>query len=153
MFDIFIIKSKIRWFFKVFLWYKIDVVFLYFFALIAEKGFLISPCYSLESCIQMGIFFLFFSLLFFSQLSIRPSQTASLLFCIFFFLGMVLIPSPVRCHEPPSIVHQALCDAEQIQNIIDKDILKSRWPPSYNFFWIKWSLLNRDWGSVIYLIF
>ena len=27
------------------------VVFLYFFALIAEKGFLISPCYSLELCI------------------------------------------------------------------------------------------------------
>ena len=34
-------------------------VFLYFFALIAEEGFLISPCYSLELCIQMGVFFLF----------------------------------------------------------------------------------------------
>ena len=31
------------------------VVFLCFFALIMEKGFLISPCYSLELCIQMGI--------------------------------------------------------------------------------------------------
>ena len=30
-----------------------SVVFLYFFALIAEEGFLISPCYSLELCIQM----------------------------------------------------------------------------------------------------
>ena len=29
------------------------VVFLYFFALIAEEGFLISSCYSLELCIQM----------------------------------------------------------------------------------------------------
>ena len=28
-------------------------VFLYFFALIAEEGFLISSCYSLELCIQM----------------------------------------------------------------------------------------------------
>ena len=28
-----------------------SVVFLYFFALIAEEGFLISPCYSLELCI------------------------------------------------------------------------------------------------------
>ena len=30
-----------------------SVVFLYFFTLIAEEGFLISPCYSLELCIQM----------------------------------------------------------------------------------------------------
>ena len=36
-----------------------SVVFLYFFALIAEEGSLISPCYSLELCIQMGISFLF----------------------------------------------------------------------------------------------
>jgi len=36
-----------------------SIVFLYFFALIAEEGFLISPCYSLEQCIQMGISFLF----------------------------------------------------------------------------------------------
>src|SRR5574337_567686 len=35
-----------------------SIVFLYFFALITEKGFLISPCYSLELCIQMGISFL-----------------------------------------------------------------------------------------------
>ena len=33
--------------------------FLYFFALIAEEGFLISSCYSLELCIQMVISFLF----------------------------------------------------------------------------------------------
>ena len=36
-----------------------SVVFLYFFALISEEVFLISPCYSLELCIQMGISFLF----------------------------------------------------------------------------------------------
>ena len=36
-----------------------SIVFLYFFALVAEEGFLISPCYSLELCIQMGISFLF----------------------------------------------------------------------------------------------
>ena len=36
-----------------------SVVFLYLFALIAEEGFLLSPCYSLKLCIQMGIFFLF----------------------------------------------------------------------------------------------
>ena len=37
-----------------------SIVFLYFFALIIEEGFLISPCYSLEHCIQMGMSFLFF---------------------------------------------------------------------------------------------
>ena len=36
-----------------------SIVFLYFFAVITEEGFLISPCYSLEFCIQMGISFLF----------------------------------------------------------------------------------------------
>ena len=35
------------------------VVFRYFFALIAEEGFLISSCYSLELCIQMFISFLY----------------------------------------------------------------------------------------------
>ena len=32
-----------------------SVVFLYFFALITEEGFLISSCYSLELCVQMLI--------------------------------------------------------------------------------------------------
>ena len=32
-----------------------STVFLYFFALIIEEGFLISSCYSLELCIQMGM--------------------------------------------------------------------------------------------------
>ena len=35
-----------------------SIVFLYFFALITEEGF-ISPWYSLELCIQMGIIFPF----------------------------------------------------------------------------------------------
>ena len=36
-----------------------SIVSLYFFSLITEEGFLISPCYSLELCIQMLISFLF----------------------------------------------------------------------------------------------
>ena len=36
-----------------------SIVLLYFFALITEEGFLISPCYSLELSIQIGISFLF----------------------------------------------------------------------------------------------
>ena len=62
-----------------------SIVFLYVFAL-TEEGFLISPCYSLELCIQMGtsFFFLFcLSRLFFSQLFVRPPQTT---FCLFAFL-------------------------------------------------------------------
>ena len=61
-----------------------SVVFLYFFALIAEEGF-ISPCYSLELCIQMLISFFSPLLLFFSQLFVRPPQIAILVFCIYFF--------------------------------------------------------------------
>ena len=34
------------------------IIFLYYFTLITEEDFLISPCYSLELCIQMGISFL-----------------------------------------------------------------------------------------------
>ena len=36
-----------------------SIVFLYFFALITEEGFLFSLCYSLKLCIQMGTAFLF----------------------------------------------------------------------------------------------
>ena len=45
-----------------------SIVFLYFFALITEEVFLISPCYSLELYIQMGVSFLLcFAFLFFSH--------------------------------------------------------------------------------------
>ena len=47
-----------------------SVVFLYIFALIADEGFLISSCYSLELCIQMDVPFLY-----------------SFAFCIFSFLS------------------------------------------------------------------
>ena len=47
-----------------------SIVFLYFFTLITEEGFLICPCYSLELYIQMGVSFLFsFALNFSSFLS------------------------------------------------------------------------------------
>ena len=86
-----------------------SVVFLYFFALIAEESFLISPFYSLELCIQMLVSFLFSSVFhFFSQLLVRPLQTAILPFCISFPWGWSWSLSPVQCHEPHSIVHQAL---------------------------------------------
>ena len=40
-----------------------SIVFLYFFALTTGEGFLISPCYSLELCIQMGMLLLLLLLL------------------------------------------------------------------------------------------
>ena len=54
-------------------------------------------------------FLLCFLLLFFSQLFVRPPQTATLLFCISFSWGWSWSLSPVQCHELLSIVHQALC--------------------------------------------
>ena len=70
------------------------IVFLYFFALITEEGFLLSLCSSLELYIQMRISFLFsFAFRFSSQLFVRPPQTTISPFLHFFSLGMVLIPA------------------------------------------------------------
>ena len=49
-------------------------------------------------------FLLSFLLLFFSQLFVRPLQTAILLFCFSFSWGWSWSLSPVQCHEPPSSV-------------------------------------------------
>ena len=70
-----------------------SIVFLYFFALITEEGFLTSPCYSLERCIQMGISFLFsFVFCFFSFFSyLSASSDNHFAFLYLFFLGIVLI--------------------------------------------------------------
>ena len=57
-----------------------------------QEGFLISPCYSLEFCIQMGISFpslLFASLLFTAICKASPNSHFA--FLHFFFLRMVLI--------------------------------------------------------------
>ena len=51
-------------------------------------------------------FLLCFLLLFFSQLFVKPPQTAILLFCISFSWGWSWSLSPVQHHERPSIVHQ-----------------------------------------------
>ena len=63
------------------------------FALITEERFLISPCSSLELCIQMVISFLFsfaFASLLFSAIC-KASSDKHFAFLHFFFLGMVLI--------------------------------------------------------------
>ena len=80
-----------------------SVVFLYFFALITEEAFLISPCYSSEPCIYMLLTFLFsFAFSFSSFLSYLYPQTTILPFCISFSWGLSWSLPPVQCHEPLS---------------------------------------------------
>ena len=67
-----------------------SLVFFYLFALITEEGFLISPCYSLELCILLGISFLFTSCL--SIAICKASSDSHFAVLHFFFMGMVLIP-------------------------------------------------------------
>ena len=50
-------------------------VFLYFFALVTEEGFLTTACYSSEICIQMGMSLFSFAVYFSFQLFVRPPQT------------------------------------------------------------------------------
>ena len=95
-----------------------SVVFLYLFALIAEKGFLISPCYSLELYIQMLIFFLFSISFCFSSFTAicKASSDSHFSFLHFFSMGMILIP--VSCTmSPQSIVHQAPCLSDVVPKI------------------------------------
>ena len=84
-----------------------SIVFLYFFALITKKGFLISPCYSLELCIQMGISFLFSFAFHFSSFSAicMSSSDNYFAFLHFFFLGMVLINA--SCTMSQTSIHSS----------------------------------------------
>ena len=84
-----------------------SVVFLYFFALITEEGFLISPCYSLELSLQMGIFpfLLCFSFLFFPQLFVRQPIC---FFCISFSWGWSWSSPPVQGYKPLCIALSTL---------------------------------------------
>ena len=59
-----------------------------------------------------GYIFLFLfslSLLFFSQLFVRPPQTTILPSCISFSLGWFWSLPPIQCYELPSTVLQAVC--------------------------------------------
>ena len=71
-----------------------SIVFLYFFALISEEGFLISPCYSLELCIKMDLSFLFSFAIIFSSFLSYLSRLRRQPFClfVFHFLGDGLDP-------------------------------------------------------------
>ena len=60
---------------------------------------------TLHSYAYIFLFLLCFSLLFFSQLFMRPPQTAVLLFCIFFFLWIVLFF--VSCTMSQTSIHRS----------------------------------------------
>ena len=93
-------------------------VFLYFFVLITEEDFLISPCYSLELCVQMGISLL--SPLPLASLfsAIYKASSDNHFACLyFFFLGWSWSLPPVQCSKPPSILLHALCLSDLIPGI------------------------------------
>jgi len=70
-----------------------------------------------ETLHSVGYIFLFLLclwLLFFTQLFVRPPQITILPFCISFSWGWSWSLPPVQCHEPLSIVLQALCLSDLI---------------------------------------
>ena len=75
-----------------------SIVFFNFFTLITEEGFPISPCYSLELCIQMSVSFLFSFAFHFSSFTAicKASSDNHLAFLHFFSLGMVLITASCK---------------------------------------------------------
>ena len=85
---------------------SLSIAFLYFFALITEEGFLISPCYSLKLGIQMG--YLSFSPLplasLFSAIC-KASSDNHFAFLHFFFFVMVLITAPYTMSQ--AFVHSS----------------------------------------------
>ena len=62
-------------------------------------------------------FLLCFSPLFYSQLFVRPPQTTILPFCSSFSWWWSSSLPPIQCHEPPSIVLQALYQIKSLESI------------------------------------
>ena len=85
-----------------------SLVFLYFFALIAEEGFLISPCYSLEPFIQMGISFLFSIAFHFASFHNYLYASSDSLFAFLHFFSMVMVLIPVSHTMSQTSVHSSL---------------------------------------------
>ena len=143
-----------------------SAVFLYFFALIIEEGFLISPCYSLELCIQWV--YLSFSSLPFTFLlrsvqlscsvvsdSLRPLESQN---------ARPPCPSPApRVYSVMSVAsvmlsnHLILCRPlpllpsifPSIRVFSNESALRIRWPKYWSFsFDISSSNDTQDWSSL-----
>ena len=85
--------------------------------------------YSLKLCIQMGVSLLFsfhfhISLLFFSQLFVRSSQTTILSFCIsFFWGGWSLSPPPVQSNELSPIIFRHFIRSNPLNIFVSSTII------------------------------
>ena len=82
-------------------WGRLSFLSVVFFGILHSNGYIFP-------------FLLCLSLLFFPQLFVRPPQTTILPFCISFSWGWSWSLAHVQCHEPPSIVLQALCLSDLI---------------------------------------
>ena len=80
------------------------IVFLYFFALIAEEGFLISPSILWNFAFKrVYLSFSPFASLLFTTIS-KASSDNHFAFLHFFFLGMVLLPVSCTMLQTPALV-------------------------------------------------
>ena len=77
--------------------------------MITEDGFLLSPCYSLELCIQMGMAFLFPFAFHFSSFSAicKTSSDSQFAFVHFFFSGIVLIYFSCMVLQEKALAHHS----------------------------------------------
>ena len=85
-----------------------SIVFLYFFALITEEGFLLSPWFLWNSafiCLYLSFSPLLFTSLLFTAIC-KASWYSHFAFLHFFFLEMVLIP--VSCTMSQTSIHSSL---------------------------------------------
>ena len=85
-----------------------SIVFLYFFALIIEEGFLFSPCYSLELYFQMGISFLLYIAFNFSSFHGYLEGFLGQPFCLFEFLFLEMVLIPASCTMSWTSVYSSL---------------------------------------------
>ena len=87
-----------------------SIIFPYFFALITEEGLslLVILWNSAFKWIYLSFSPLFFTSLLFTVIC-KASSDSHFAFCISFSWGWSSSLCPVQCHEPPSIVLQALC--------------------------------------------
>ena len=67
-----------------------SVVFLFFFALFIEEGLLVSPCYSLEFCIYLGVSFPFSLAFHFTSVICKASSDNPFDFLLFISFEMIL---------------------------------------------------------------
>ena len=121
-----------------------SVVFLYFFALITEEGFLIFLCYSLELCIQMSISFLSslpLASLLFSAIC-KASSDSHFPFFHFVFLGMILISA--SCAMSQTSIHSS---SGSLSDLIPWLYLSI---PLYNH---KWFDLGHTWMAYWFSLF